>query len=119
MSLSFLADENISPTVVKALRDAGFDVSDIKEKGLFAISDKQVIRKAYAEDRVVLTHDRDFGNLLNNPLTSHKGVVLVRYGDQSPDNVSKRIVPLLESLKGRVKYALVIVTDDAVKIHSK
>jgi len=119
MSLSFLADENISPTVVKALREAGFDVSDIKEQKLFGISDQQVIKKAYSEDRAILTHDRDFGNLLNNPLTAHKGVVLVRYGDQSPGNVSKRIVPLLESLKGRVKYALVVVTDDAVKIHSK
>lgn len=116
MSLKFLADENIAKSLVSALRKNGYDVKDIKEENLFGISDREVIDKAKADDRVILTHDKDFGNLLNFPLQSHPGVVLIRYRNQSPSYVIPRLVPLLGTLKNKMKDSLTIVTENLVKI---
>jgi hypothetical protein len=45
------------------LRDRGFDVLDAVAAGLFGATDVQLLRRAFSEDRVVVTHDRDFGTL--------------------------------------------------------
>lgn len=61
--LSLVADENVHPEVVQALRRQGFDVLDVKESGWIGSSDLEVLRRAFAENRIVLTHDSDFGKL--------------------------------------------------------
>lgn len=119
MSIKFLADENIAKSLVKALRKKGHDVKDIKEENLFGISDKEVIDKAKEDDRVILTHDKDFGNLLNFPLQSHPGVVLIRYRDQSPRYVIPRLIPLMDALKNKMKDSLTIITENLVKIQKR
>ncbi len=119
MKICFLADENIASSVVSALREEGYDVRSVKEEDLLGVSDRNLILYAKGEGRIILTHDRDFGNLLNFPLQSHCGVVLICYSDKSAGNVADRLLNLLGSLKGRLRYSLVIATDDAVKIHKK
>lgn len=116
MSLKFLADENIAKSLVKALMKKGYDVEDIKEENLFGISDKEVIDKAKEDERVVLTHDKDFGNLLNFPLQSH---LLIRYRDQSPSYVIPRLIPMLGTLKNKMKDSLTIITENLVKIQKR
>ncbi len=49
MPLKFLADENIAKSLVRALRQNGYDVKDIKEEKLFGISDKEVINRSVAK----------------------------------------------------------------------
>ena len=58
-----LADENIHRDVVRFLRDRGFDVLDVAEEGMLGTTDVDLLRRAVSEDRVVMTHDRDFGTL--------------------------------------------------------
>lgn len=119
MSIKFLADENIAESLVGALRKKGYDVKDIKEENLFGISDREVIDKAKEDDRVVLPHDKDFGNLLNFPLQSHPGVVLIRYRNQSPSHVIPRLMPMLGALKNKMKNSLTIITENLVKIRKR
>ncbi len=117
LPLKLLTDENIAKSLVKVLREKGYDVKDIKEENLFGISDIEIINKAKEEDRVILTHDKDFANLLNYPMQSHKGVVLIRYKNQSPSYVIARVIPLLGTIKNKLKGSLIIVTEDLVKIY--
>ena len=117
MALKFLTDENISPSLVKALRSKKFDVKDIKEESLFGTKDTEILKLAYEENRVVITHDKDFANLLSYSLIKHKGVILLRFLNQSPKNVVKSFVPVLEQLKeSKIRNSLVIVSEDYVKI---
>ena len=117
MVLKFLADENISNYLVKALRNNGYNVKDIKEEKFFGISDKEILNLAIKENRTVITHDKDFANLLNYNLVKHKGVILLRYTNQSPQNVVKLLIPLLEKLKeSKIKRSLVIISDNYVKM---
>ena len=117
MALKFLTDENISASLVNLLRSKDHNVKDIKEEKLFGISDNEVLKLAFKENRVVITHDKDFANLLNYSLTKHKGVILLRFINQSPKNVVKSFMPILKQIKeSKIKNSLVIISDDYIKI---
>ena len=117
MPLRFLTDENIAKSLVKALRNKGHDVKDIKEEKLFGTPDKEIVNISVKEDRIILTHDKDFANISDFPMQSHNGIVLIRYKDQSPDNVIAKFIPLLDTkLKNKFKKSLVIIKEDFIKI---
>jgi predicted nuclease of predicted toxin-antitoxin system len=79
-----LTDENIHPGVVRSLRDHGLDVLDAKESRLVGVSDLVILHRAYAEDRVVLTHDSDFGQLAVVASEPIVGIVYLRPGHFDP-----------------------------------
>ena len=71
----FLADENVSRLVVERLRAAGFDVVSVRETRPGA-SDKDVLGEAASDDRVLITEDRDFGELVIRQRLKVRGVIL-------------------------------------------
>lgn len=80
----FLADENIHADVVQYLTQQGFDVLDVFQAQLVGSDDETVLRRAAAEDRVVLTHDRDFGTLAVLAGCPVVGIVYLRPGHINP-----------------------------------
>ena len=60
---ALLADENIDPEVVAYLRGLGCDVADVAERRWHAREDVALLDAAFAEQRVILTYDADFGRL--------------------------------------------------------
>ena len=61
--MNFVADESCAKPVVLALREAGHDVVSIGEVAPGA-TDQQVLERALNERRVLITEDRDFGELV-------------------------------------------------------
>ncbi len=61
--MKLLANENFPLTSVKLLRKAGFDIQSISEQNC-GISDKEVIDMAITENSLILTFDRDYGELI-------------------------------------------------------
>jgi predicted nuclease of predicted toxin-antitoxin system len=80
LDFPLLADENIHPGVVSYLRQQERDVRPIVEEGLFGESDRALLRIAYADGRVVLTHDSDFGTLAVTQDEPFIGIVYLRPG---------------------------------------
>ncbi len=114
--MKFLADENVSRTLVVKLRLEGFDVKDIKEKQLYGISDEDVLKIAVKEKRIIITHDKDFLDFFNKSVL-HSGIILLRFSNQAPQNIAQRVIPLLCSKVSRkFRKAIVIVSDTRVEI---
>ena len=61
--MRFLANENVPGDTIRALRSEGWDVASITEERP-SISDAEVLAKARAENRIVITFDRDYGELI-------------------------------------------------------
>ncbi|NLF09688.1 MAG: DUF5615 family PIN-like protein [Pirellulaceae bacterium] len=80
----FLADENVHREVVASLRAEGRDVLDVRESGWSGSSDAELLRRAFASRRVILTHDRDFGALYIARLEPVYGIVYLRPGHIDP-----------------------------------
>ncbi len=76
--MKVLADENVPRVVVGALRTAGHDVAWIAEIAP-GLRDLDVLAKAAAEWRLLITLDKDFGELaFSVGLPAESGVLLVR-----------------------------------------
>ena len=103
--MQFLANENFPLISVRLLRDAGYDIVSITEDSPGA-KDIDILARAEREGRIVLTFDRDYGELiyrLKRP--TPPGIVYFRFDPTSPEEPAKHILQLLTvhrlSLKGK------------------
>jgi predicted nuclease of predicted toxin-antitoxin system len=79
-----LTDENIHREVVAYLRQRGCDVVDVQESGLIGSEDSAILQAALSQNRIVVTHDADFGALAIAALEPIVGVVFLRPGHIDP-----------------------------------
>jgi predicted nuclease of predicted toxin-antitoxin system len=76
--MRFLGDESCHAAIVLALREAGHDVVAVSERCPGA-ADSNVIAIALGETRVLVTEDKDFGQLVHASGADRCGVLLLRY----------------------------------------
>ena len=76
--MRFLANENFPLPSVRLLRSAGHDVLSITEESP-GISDDRILARAVAEERIILTFDRDYGELIYRVGMVAAAVLLLRY----------------------------------------
>jgi predicted nuclease of predicted toxin-antitoxin system len=97
-----LADENLPHEVVAALRRGGHDVAWVREQ-MPGSSDQRVLEKAQAEQRIILTFDKDFGELaFHRGLPATCGVILFRIPTRSP---AQTTVLILKAIDERSDWA--------------
>ena len=93
--MKFLADMGISPRVVTELRKQGHDAVHLQEQALGRLPDHEILSKARAEGRIVLTHDLDFGELLAASGGVLPSVIIFRLKDMRGENVSRHLFAIL------------------------
>jgi len=95
--MRLLADQNIPQLLVNRLRDRGHDVLWILAHSPGA-SDEQVLATANAEKRVLLTLDRDFGELVfHRRLVPEAGILLLRLKGLRPPQLAAKAIEIVES----------------------
>ncbi len=93
----FVADENFPLPSVRALRRLGHDVLSIQES-FSGLSDREVLRLAVREQRILLTFDRDFGErIFKLHESAPPGVVLLRFRPSGPLEPAELLAPVLNS----------------------
>lgn len=95
--MTFLANENFPLDAVEALRQAGHDVAWVRSDNPGS-SDVQVLARAVAENRILLTQDKDFGDLaFNANLPVGCGIVLFRLRVRSSAQFAAQVVAAISS----------------------
>jgi predicted nuclease of predicted toxin-antitoxin system len=95
--MRLLANENFPGETVRALRARGHDVVWVRTDAPGA-SDREVLAQATNEARLILTFDKDFGELaFRHGLEAPSGIVLFRISPASPVYVTEVTVTVLES----------------------
>lgn len=92
--MRFIADVNIAQVVITSLRKEGHDVIDIKTFNK-TISDIEVIKLALKENRIVLTHDKDFLALTQYP-KYQVPVIAIRLREQNAKHFWAKLQDLIE-----------------------
>ncbi len=113
--MRFLADESCDFAVVRALRSAGFDVLAVTEVAPRAL-DETVIELAVLEDRIVLTEDKDFGQLVYGSGRPSAGVILLRFPGRARSNVPDAVLRTVEEQEARLVGAFTIVQPGRMRI---
>lgn len=103
-AVRLVADENCDFSVVIDLRAAGYDVVSITEQ-MAGADDEAVIDFARSERRLLVTEDKDFGQLVFAAAKQNSGVILIRYPALARSALTAALLKLLsdngESLYSR------------------
>ena len=113
--MRFSANENFPGAAVAALRQAGHDVFWVRTE-MGGATDEEVLSHAVAEVRVLLTFDKDFGDLVfQTGLPATSGIILFRIPTRSPDVAAERVVNVVNSRDDWVGN-FTVVTSDRIRI---
>ncbi|MCL4506012.1 MAG: DUF5615 family PIN-like protein [Chloroflexi bacterium] len=95
--MRILADENFPGDAVAALRGRGHDVVWVRTDAPGS-ADTSVLQLAQEQQRIVITFDKDFGELaFRSRLPAACGIVLFRISASSPAHVANVAIAVLES----------------------
>jgi predicted nuclease of predicted toxin-antitoxin system len=113
--MDILANENFPGDAVEALRDQGHDVIWVRTEAP-GISDAEVLELAQNQNRILITFDKDFGELaFRTRLPARNGSVLFRISMPSPRRVSLAAVTALGSRDDWAGHFSVI-EDDRIRM---
>jgi predicted nuclease of predicted toxin-antitoxin system len=113
--MKILAHENLPASVIRSLRDRGHDVLSAKES-MRSEADDVILARAQSEERLVVTQDKDFGELaFRYGLPASCGVILFRLSGDDPDAEIARMVAVIES-QADWSGQFAVATDDRVRV---
>jgi predicted nuclease of predicted toxin-antitoxin system len=113
--MRFLADENCDFTVVEALRAAGHDVLCISEITPRA-EDSEVIKIADDEKRILLTEDKDFGQLVYSHGQKTLGVIFLRFPTSTRRQISRAVINLVKQQGDKLAGCFITVQPGRIRI---
>ncbi|NOZ49710.1 MAG: hypothetical protein GXP37_06630 [Chloroflexi bacterium] len=110
LAFPLLTDENIHPGVITYLQNKGADIITVREVGLGASKDVDILQYALEEQRVVLTHDSDFGRLAFVHQKAIPGIIYLRPGHIKSE-FTIATLEYLSSLAIDVQFPFIIVAE--------
>lgn len=97
--MNFLANENFPVNRIRLLRNAGHNVASIIEDTP-GVKDYTILKRAYEEKRLILTFDRDYGELIYKYRSiTPVGMVYFRFSPSTPKEPAKILLDILEEGK--------------------
>ena len=115
MKIRYLADENIPFVIINELKKEGLEIESIPtdKRGM---SDREIMDYALMKDLVVLTFDKDFGQLVFKERMQTKGIVLLRFPPTSPAKIKAIIKEVLEDKEFNPLGKFVVIHDTHMRI---
>lgn len=105
----------ISLRTIDWLRDRGYDVFHLREKGLQRLPDDEILDLARTEGRIILTVDLDFAQLLAVNQESFPSVILFRLGNENYDEINQRLIEVLNNCQGVLETGAIKKTAEVGK----
>lgn len=116
--MRFLADESCDFAVVRTLRAEGHDVLAVGEFQQRSV-DQEVMELAVAEDRILLTEDKDFGRLAFAAHAESPAVILIRFPASARVTLAATILQLVNQQGSKLKGAFVVLRPGWTRISTK
>lgn len=95
--LRLYLDQMFNLRIADALRINGHDVSRASEAGQARSDDEDILKKAIAANRILITLDEHFGDWTVLPLRQHSGVIRIKINPTTSEKIIKILVPFLKN----------------------
>ena len=112
--IQLLADENIPKETVDLLKRQGVDIISVAEFS-YGLSDREILELAKTKGRIIITFDKDFGQIIFREKFKTKGLILLRFIPESPQQIAMRIQQVLAA-KIMIEKCVVTVKKDSVRV---
>jgi predicted nuclease of predicted toxin-antitoxin system len=116
--MNFVADESIDFPIVRELRNAGHTVWAILEMSP-GIDDDVVLDLANGYRALLLTADKDFGELVYRMRRVHQGVVLVRLPGVAPKDKATLVKEVVQGQAAELPHAFTVIARTSVRIRHR
>ena len=110
--MRFLADMGIPSSIVVQLRQRGHDAIHLREQGLQRLPDGEILRKAIDENRILLTLDLDFSEIVALSDNQKVGVVIFRLRNTRAHHIMARLEKVLRESSDALERGAVVSVDE-------
>jgi predicted nuclease of predicted toxin-antitoxin system len=112
--MRFLVDECTGPAVARWLATQKHEVFSVFEQAAGA-DDEDLIKMAYAENWILITNDKDFGEKVYREKFPHRGIILLRLENERNVNKIAALQRLLESYVDELTDRFIVVTEKTIR----
>ena len=116
--MNFAADESVDRQIVERLRQDGHTISYFAEMGP-GIPDKDVLLLADQQSAILLTADKDFGELVFRQALVARGVLLIRLAGLSQLRKAELVSSAIKNHATEIPNAFSVVARGAIRIRYK
>jgi predicted nuclease of predicted toxin-antitoxin system len=115
--MRLLVDECTGPAVAAWLSQQGHEVYSVYDQSPGALDD-DLLDLAYRENWILITNDRDFGELIFREGRSHRGVIFLRLDDERAVNKIRVLGILLAGYSSQIANQFVVVNETQLRFAS-
>lgn len=115
--MKFLADVNIESLIVKHLRKLNYDVKWMLEEDPF-VKDEDILEISFKEKRVLLSNDKDFGELVFKENRNVFSVILLRFPQDDVELKVEVIDNLINKYKTKIENKFTVISKNKVRFLS-
>jgi predicted nuclease of predicted toxin-antitoxin system len=112
--MRFLVDESTGPFVAEWLLAQGHEVFSVYESAR-GMDDDEIMLKAFKDNWILITNDKDFGEQVYRERKPHHGIILLRLDDERAASKIEVLKRLLKSHSDRLPGQFTVVTEKSVR----
>jgi len=116
--LKFLVDVGVGKKVEDFLYKSCYDVLPVRKINP-RMSDSEIIGIAAKDNRIIITMDKDFGELVYNSGLIHKGILLLRTENCTGDKKAKILSEILINYSSELEENFCVFSKDRLRIRRK
>lgn len=110
-----MADEGVDYQIVERLRQAGHTVWYLAEMDP-GTSDQEVLSLANREGAVLLTADKDFGEMVYRQHLAHPGIILLRLAGLSPAGKARLVAEAINAHSPEFAHGFTVISPSAIRV---
>jgi predicted nuclease of predicted toxin-antitoxin system len=115
--MRFLVDQAVSWKVADDLKTHGHDSIHVRDIGLADADDRLILQSAFEQERIIVTQNADFGELLAASSAAAPSVIRLRVHDAHPQNHTRLVAENLSKIEEPlVAGAIVVIGDKGIRI---
>jgi len=108
--VKFLLDQDVYAVTAKVLSQAGYDALPVAQLGLARANDEDILRVAQEQNRILVTRDRDYGNLVFVKAI-RTGVIYLRILPTTLNTVHKELIHIIQTYSEEELARAFVVVD--------
>lgn len=113
--MNFLADESVDYNIFKVLKKTGYNIEHVLD--IFpGEMDEKIVNYAYSKDSIILTEDKDFGELAIRFKLNTKGIILLRFVNLSSEEKGKIVLNAFAEHEKEMHNSLTVISDKKIRI---
>jgi len=115
--IKFVVDESVDRPITIALSELSTEIFDIARM-LPGISDEKVLELTISKKAILITADKDFGELIFRKRLIHQGIVLIRLAGFKPGEKAKIVLNVLKDHIREIPGAFSVVSESGLRIRN-